>query len=217
MNKLSFAIITCATSVAFAQGAGSGAAKAPEAKKDAPKAEPAKKDAPKAEPAKGAPAEAMKKEPPKKMEMPKPPAEVAEMAKGIAGTWKCTGNLYNPMDGSSMPAKMTMVNKLDADKAWIVSTLTGLPTKMMMMATYDTNTKKWYRIITDGTGSSDTSWATQSAGKLVWDGEGRGYGMKPWKSRLTEEPVSPKEVKMMGEMSMDGKTWAKGWDAVCKK
>lgn len=206
MNKLTFAIITCATSVAFAQGAGSGAAKAPEAKKaDAPKAEKA-------------PVEAKKAEPPKKMEMPKPPAEVAEMAKGIAGTWKCTGNLYAP-DGASMPAKMTMVNKLDADKAWIVSTLTGLPTKMQMMATYDTNSKKWYRIITDGTGSSDTSWATMAApgGKIVWDGEGRGFGMKPWKSRLTEEPVSPKEVKMMGEMSMDGKTWAKGWDAVCKK
>ena len=33
----------------------------------------------------------------------------------------------------------------------------------MMMATYDTNTKKWYRIITDGTGSSDTSWAPGAA------------------------------------------------------
>lgn len=208
MNKLALALITAATTTAFAQGAGSGAAKAPDMKKaDAPKAD-----------VKTPPADAKKAEP-KKMEMPKPPAEVAEMAKAIVGTWKCTGNLHNPMDGSSMAAKMTMVNKLDADKAWITTSLTGLPVKMQMMATYDANSKKWYRIITDGTGGSDTSWAAAPGAdkKLVWEGESRGMNMKPWKTRITEEPVSPKEVKMTGEMTMDGKTWAKSWDAVCKK
>jgi hypothetical protein len=206
MNKLTLAMITFASSVALAQGAGSGAAKAPEAKKaDAPKADA--KAAPPADAKKAA--EAMKM---------KAPPEVAEMAKSVVGTWKCTGTLINPMDGSTMPAKMTMVNKVDADKAWITSTLSGLPNKMSMMATYDANSKKWYRIITDSTGGSDVSWAASPAGgKMVWEGEGRGMNMKPWKTKITEETVSPKEVKMMGEYAIDGKTYAKTWEAVCKK
>ena len=198
MKNFTFAIITCATSVAFAQGAGSGsAAKAP-ADAKAPAA-----DAKKA---------------PMKMEMPKPPTEVAEMAKTMAGTWKCTGTLFNPMDATqSMAAKMTMTTKLDPDKAWLLTTLTGLPTKMMIVTTFDAASKKWYRITTDGTGGSDTAWGTATGTKTVWEGESRGMGMKAWKSRTTEEAVSPKETKMMGEMAMDGKTWVKGWEATCKK
>lgn len=197
MNKLTFAIITCATSVAFAQGAGSGAAKAPEAKKAPVKAEP-----------------------PKKMEMPKPPAEVAELAKGIVGTWNCTGNAaMDPTDMTKMtPTKMKMVMKLDPAKAWITAAMTGGGMTMNMMSTYDTQSKKWYRIITDSTGGSETAWSAGAQNnKVVWEGEGRGMNMKPWKTRTTEEIVSPKETKLVGEASMDGKTWMKTWDASCKK
>ena len=202
MKKITFAIITCATSFAFAQGAGSGAAKAPEMKKaDAPKAD-----------AKAAPA--------KKMEMPKPPAEVAELGKTLAGTWNCTGSAAMDMtDMTKMtPMKMKMVMKLDADKAWINAAMTGGMMKMNMMTTYDAMSKKWYRILTDNTGGSETSWSSGMANnKVVWEGEARGMGMKPWKTRETEDMVSPKEVKLTGEMSMDGKTWMKNWEASCKK
>jgi hypothetical protein len=207
MNKISFAIITCATSVAFAQGAGSGAAKAPEMKK-APAAD-AK-----------APAADAKAPAAKKPEMPKAPAEVAELAKMLVGTWNCTGNAAMDMaDMTKMsPMKMKMVMKLDADKAWITASMAGGMIKMNMMTTYDAQSKKWYRILTDSTGGSEIAWsAGAQSNKVVWDGEARGMGMKPWKTRTTEDIVSPKETKMTGEMSMDGKTWMKMWDASCKK
>ena len=210
MKKIMFAIVTCATSVAFAQGAGSGAAKAPEMKKaDAPKTD-----------AKAAPADAKKAEPPKKMEMPKAPAEVAALAKTLVGTWNCTGSAAMDMaDPTKMtPMKLKMVMKLDADKAWITAAMTGSGMKMNAMTTFDAQSKKWYRILTDSTGGSETAWsAGVQAGKVVWDGEARGMGMKPWKARTTEDMSNPKEVKMTGEMSMDGKTWMKSWEASCKK
>ncbi len=211
MNKLTLAMITFASTAALAQGAGSGAAKAPEAKKaDAPKTDP-----------KTPPADAAKKaEPPKKMEMPKPPAEVAELFKTVGGNWKCTGNAaMDPTDPTKMtPMNMKMAMKLDASKAWITGALDSGPMKMTMMVTFDTNSKKWYRILTDNTGGSETAWSAGMANnKVVWEGEGRGMGMKPWKARTTEEMVSAKEVKMTGEMSMDGKTWMKSWDSACKK
>ncbi len=209
MKKIMFAIVTCATSVAFAQGAGSGAAKAPEMKKaDAPKTD-----------AKAAPADAKKAEP-KKMEMPKAPAEVAELAKQLVGTYNCTGSAAMDMaDPTKMtPMKLKMVMKLDADKAWITSAMTGVGMKMNAMTTFDAQSKKWYRILTDSMGGSETSWsAGAQAGKVVWEGEARGMGMKPWKTRETEDMSNPKDVKMTGEMSMDGKTWMKSWEASCKK
>ena len=36
-------------------------------------------------------------------------------------------------------------------------------------------------------------------------------------TRLTQEEVSPKEVKISMEMSMDGKKFNPGWEATCKK
>ena len=210
MTKLTLAMITFASSVALAQGAGSGAAKAPEAKKaDAPKAD-----------SKAAPADAKKAEAPKKMEMPKPPAEVAELAKTVGGTWNCTGSAaMDPTDPTKMtPMKLKMVMKLDADKAWVTGAMTGGGMKMNTMTTFDANSKKWYRILTDSTGGSEIAWSSgPQNGKVMWDGEARGMGMKPWKTRETEDMSNPKEVKMTGEMTMDGKTWMKSWEATCKK
>lgn len=153
------------------------------------------------------------------MEMPKPPTEIADMGKKLAGTWKCTGTMMvDPADPTKMgPMKATITNKLDADKAWILGAVGGLPFKLTMMTTYDTLSKKWYRLYTDNIGGSETAWATVTGNKTVWEGDARGMNIKPWKSRLTEETVSDKEIKMTGESNMDGKTWMKNWEATCKK
>lgn len=192
MHKITFALVTAATSVAFAQAPA----------KDAKPAMPAKD-------AKAAPA---------KMEMPKPPAEVAQLAKTMAGTWKCTGTMADMADPSKMnPMKLNMAIKLDLDKMWINVAMTGA-FKGQMFMTYEPTSKKWYRTMVDSWGGSETSWSTgMKDNKAVWEGEGRGMGMTV-KSRTTEEMVSPKNIKMTGEMSMDnGKKWMTGWTADCKK
>ena len=183
------------------------------------KAPDAGKKAPDAAPVKAA-------EPAKKMEAPKPPAEIAEMAKSMAGTWKCTGKAaMNPADMTQMTdMKMTMTFKVDGglDKFWITGTMASQtkPTmKGTMYTTYDATQKKWFRVMVDNMGGQETGSSTGlKDGKIVWEGEMRMPGMGSMKTRTTETlAAGGKEVSMLGEGTMDGKKWMTGWEANCKK
>ncbi len=205
--------------VGFAATAVAGDTKAPAGGAPAKKeAAPEAKKAP--EPAKDAKAA----EPAKKPEPPKPPQEVADLLKTLGGTWKCAGKMADPSDPSMskmIDMKMNMSFKADLDKWWIQGTLTspGKPAfKGVMYATYDPTMKKWYRTMVDNMGGSETEWSDgMKDNKVVWTGDARGMGMGAYKVRVTEEMVGPKETKMTGEMSMDGKKWMTGWEASCKK
>lgn len=164
--------------------------------------------------------------PAKKMEMPKPAPEIAEVAKGMVGTWKCTGKAaMNPADMTQMTdMKSTMTFKLDGslDKFWITGTMVsqGKPSfKGTIYTTYDAAAKKWYRIGVDNMGGSESNWSVgPKDGKMLWEGDMRMPGMGAMKTRTTETHTKPgKEVSILGEGTMDGKTWMKGWEATCKK
>jgi hypothetical protein len=188
MNKISFVVVSLATSVAFAQPKAADS-KAPVA------APPAKMEMPKA------PAEV---------------ADLGKKLAGTYKCTGQMMDMANP--GKMKDSKSTVVMKLDADKAWITADITVEKMKMHMMTTYDAASKKWYRVSTDNIGASSTAWTKGLDGtKIVWDGEGRGMNMPAWKERTTEEMVSEKEMKMTGEASMDGKTFQTMWTADCKK
>src|SRR5690349_5620083 len=66
---------------------------------------------------KGAPAVPAAKEkapPPAAVEMPKPPQELADVAKQMAGTWKCSGQVFMDMKDptKSTDVKATITHKL---------------------------------------------------------------------------------------------------------
>jgi hypothetical protein len=192
--------------------AGSGAPATPAADKKAPdagKPAPADKKAPEA--AKPAPA----------MEAPKPPQEVADMAKGMVGTWKCTGQATHM--GNTQDFKATMTIKLDLDKWWIQGAFSGTMGKMTHKFTsytgYDATNKKWHRYGVDSMGGArEQTSSGMTDGKAVWEGNGSMMG-QPIKVRDTEELAKDgKSLHSLGEISMDGgKTWNKGHDATCKK
>lgn len=209
MKTLTQISITLAMTLGLTSVAMAGDPKppAPAPKKEEAKKEDAKKEEKKAEPA-------------KKMEM-KAPAELADMAKMMTGSWKCTGKATDPADMSKMiDMKMAMTMKLDLDKWWIVTTMTSPMFKGVSYTTYDPAGKKWYEFMMDSMGGSE---ATTSMGvkdnKVVWEGDSRSSMMPAMKVRNTHDMSTPKEgVKMTGEMSHDGgKTWMKSWEAVCKK
>ncbi len=170
----------------------------------------------------GSAAAAKAPEAPKKMEMPKPPAEVEALAKQLAGNWKCTGKAADMADMKTMvDLKMTMAMKLEMNKWWISGALkaTGkMPFNASMFTTYDGPSKKWYRVMVDNWGGSETTWSTGAKdGKTVWDGDARS-AMGTMKVRNTEEMKGPKEINLKGEGSMDnGKSWMTMWEAACKK
>jgi len=157
---------------------------------------------------------------PAAMEAPKPPQEVADMAKSIAGTWKCTGKAQM---GPGAPVDFTasITQKLDLDKWWIQGSLatTGkVPFKFTEYTGYDPVGKKWHRMGVDNMGGGRTMEASgMTDGKMVWEGTGMEMGQMV-KLRDTEEVMKDKSFHTLGEESTDGgKTWKMGHDATCKK
>lgn len=223
-NMKTFTNITITLAMALGM---TGSALADAHKEKAPDMKKAPAAGTPATPAKPAtPATPAKAEPPKKMEAPKPDPAIAEMAKSMVGTWKCTGKAaMNPADMTQMTdMKMTMTFKVDGnlDKFWIVGTMAsqGKPSfKGTMYTTYDAASKKWVRLAVDNMGGSETNTSMGlKDGKMLWEGEARMPGMGNMKTRTTETLTTPgKEVSIVGEGTMDGKTWMKGWEATCKK
>ncbi len=182
-------------------------------------------------PAKGAPAVPAKKPdakpapvppapPPVKDEahaMPTPSAEVAAAVKASTGTWKCNGQMFMP-DGSAQPMKATMKTKFALDKFWAQTSFAETKKNGFKFESYRTfDGKKWHSLHVDNMGSQEVGWSDgPKDGKTVWESAGRSV-MGESKARHYEEMVG-KELKMWGEWSMDkGKTYVKGYEAVCKK
>jgi hypothetical protein len=157
------------------------------------------------------------------MTQPKPAADIAMLYKQIQGTWKCSGTGASP-DGKQMAMTFTITNKQDLDKFWIVTTMTSKKTKESPMVykftsytTYDAATKKWVRVMVDNMGGWEQSTsAGNTNGQILWEGKAGGMGMT-YTTKHTEQIVGPKENKMSGQMSMDGKSWMPMYDATCKK
>jgi hypothetical protein len=207
-------LTTISMTLALALGATTALADTPPAKAPAPdmkKAPDAKKDAPK---------DVKKDAPAAKKEAPKPPTELADMAKGMAGTWKCTGKQADMADMTKMvDIKGSMSMKLDLDKWYVrgdwTGTATGMPGtfKGTMYTTFDG--KKWMRVMVDNMGGMETSTSTGGKDKMVWEGESHMMGMA-MKTKTTEE-ITAKEVKISTEGSMDGKKFAPVFEMSCKK
>jgi hypothetical protein len=172
---------------------------------------------PKAGGAPAVPADAKKAPPDAKP--PGPPQELADMAKAMAGTWKCTGKA--DMGGTLGDIKGTITHKADLDGFWIVSSLNATAAKGTMhgtfMTTYDAGAKKFYRQTANSHGGHGTAWGTMTGTKMAWEGDAHFMG-KDMKIRGSEEIVSPKETHVSGEYSDDGgKTWKPDHDVTCKK
>ncbi|MBV8761563.1 MAG: hypothetical protein JO257_29985 [Deltaproteobacteria bacterium] len=150
---------------------------------------------------------------------PGPPQEIADMAKGMSGTWKCVGKA--DVMGTMQDIKGTVTHKSDLDGWWINTTINGTMAKgsmkNQMFTTYDAAAKKWYRVSANSHGGHAVSWGTAAGTKVSWEGDAH-WGGKDLKIRGSEEMVSPKEAHIVGEMSDDGgKTWKPDHDVTCKK
>jgi len=221
MNKVAL------ISVSLASLAGIASAQTPPAK-GAPAVPAAEKKAPPPAADKAAPAAIKAPVPttPEKTMPPKPPeapAELTDFAKGMGGTWKCTGQAE--LGGQMMDVKATITHKVDPNlnKFWVVSNFVGTagkmpPFKFTGYLTYDATAKKLWRVSVNGRGGHGWAWGTIADKKITWEGESRWPTGVDVKSRDTDEMVSPKEMKVLGEYSKDGgKTWSKDHEAVCKK
>lgn len=153
--------------------------------------------------------------------MPTPSAEVAAMVKANTGTWKCIGKAMMP-DGSSVDMKATMKAKFALDKFWAQMSFAETKKNGYKFESYRTfDGKKWHDVTVDNMGGSGVTWSDgPKDGKTMWQGTARDPMMGEHMVKHYEEAVGTtgKELKVWGEYSTDkGKTWAKGYEATCKK
>jgi uncharacterized protein DUF1579 len=149
------------------------------------------------------------------MQMPKPPQELTDMAKGMGGTWKCTGKLHMGPETIDVTANIT--GKLDLDKMWWHESLTqtkakGTPYHFDAYMTYDAAAKKWMRVSVDNMGVVES---TTSTDHTTWTGTANGMGQSM--QVKTVATPSDKEIKLEGQVSMDGKNWMPSFEMDCKK
>ncbi|MBA3397079.1 MAG: hypothetical protein H0T89_30900 [Deltaproteobacteria bacterium] len=159
-----------------------------------------------------------------KMETPKPPVEVADMAKLVVGTWRCTGSEINA-DGTSAKMTATVKTKLDLDKWWISETMDVRSArgsfKMVAYSTYAPGSKKWRRVSVDSMGNQyvgTSDGAKDGVAKLDWNIDTMGpMGAGMFRDHLDLTTVKT-GTKASGEISMDkGKTWKPVYEMTCKK
>jgi hypothetical protein len=156
--------------------------------------------------------------------MMKAPTEIADMAKSMAGTWRCKGQVL----GHDMKTMVDMAGtmkggKLENDNWWIHDTFDSSMGKEKFhfdsYVTYDTNSKKWHRVMIESGGAYGVGdSAGMTGGKLDWDlAYHTGMGESMFRDHLDASDAKA-GVKAWGEMSMDkGKTWTKVYEQTCKK
>ncbi|WP_395847388.1 DUF1579 domain-containing protein [Cystobacter fuscus] len=143
-------------------------------------------------------------------------APLADAARALAGTWRCNGAIYGG-DGAASPSKVTLNVSLGLDKAWLQTEFVVSSGKYKYnfnsYRTFDTSSSKWVNVIVDNLGGHAVSSSTDG---VIWTGESSGP-MGKMEIRDTETLVSPGEVNMLGQYSLDGRNWSTGYELSCKR
>lgn len=158
-----------------------------------------------------------------KMEMPKAPQELADMAKAMTGTWKCTGKALGEDMKTMADMTATAKPKLEGNGWWMHlvydAKMGKMPFHFDEYTTFDAKAKQWRRVMVESMGGINMGTSSGPANnKMDWDlttksmmGEGMFRDHEDW-----SDPKAG--FKSWGEMSMDkGKTWTKVYEQTCKK
>ncbi len=217
MNKVTVVVFGILASSGVALG---DSHKAPPGKPDMAKPDMAKPDMAKpdmAKPDMAKPAEAAKKE------APKPPKELADMAKAMAGTWKCSGKSLGEDMKTMADMTGTAKVKLVMDGYWLHvsydAKMGKMPFHFDSYSTVDAASHQWRRVMVESLGGQSVGTSSgPKDNKMDWELQSIGM-MGAGLFRDHEDWTDLKAgYKSWGEMSMDkGKTWVKVYEQTCKK
>jgi hypothetical protein len=147
------------------------------------------------------------------------PPELAEKARLLIGTWKCTGKANH--SGTIYDQTSVVTHQSELGGAWIATSAAssaGARTSgAHNMTTYDPVAKKWFRMSANAEGAHAIQWGTTTPRGIVWEGDGYFSGHTV-KLRGTEDLLSAKEERSLWEFSTDGgKTWTLDHEQTCRK
>jgi hypothetical protein len=149
---------------------------------------------------------------------PKPPPEIADMLKSMGGTWKCEGTALG-LDGKQEKVKMTSTSRSDLDGFWAHDSLAGGKLKLESFTTWDSQSKKWRRVILTNDGGQMVGTAEPMKDMKIdysFDTAGA-LGTGLFKEHLDASDLK-RGAHVWGEQSLDkGKTWTPVYDLICRR
>ena len=141
---------------------------------------------------------------------------LAESARALTGRWHCSGAIYGA-DGAASPSQVTLDVELDLDSAWLRTEFAVSSGKygygFKSYRTFDSSSKKWSNVIVDNMGGHAVS---SSIDGVTWIGESHGP-MGKMEIRDTETLTSPSALTLLGQYSLDTRSWSTGYDLSCSK
>ena len=154
--------------------------------------------------------------------MPGPAHEIGDLAKLVAGSWKCSGTV------EKLPVVGTMTSKLDVGGAWIHESMTltvgdpkaGMTVSLEGFNTYSAASKTWRRLAVDSMGNHMLGTAPATADhKFEWAMEVTQPAGPPVLQRAHTDMSNPaKGIKIAIDESPDHcKTWIPGLSALCTR
>jgi len=218
---ISTAMIVAASSAALAQPNAGASAKKPQAKaaripqkaKLADRVKPQLKTDEPSAPALG-----------RLPQAPQPAHEVTDLAKTLAGTYACTGSFAN-QGGGLRKSSARMKVSTDLDGAWIsfdinerVSDAAPFPVKLHMERTYCNDARAWTNVTRDNSGAIVMTTAEHGGDDTsTWTGTTHKDGVTVQIRAQEERDDRAGAIRLMGEISTDGKAFAKQYDLSCTK
>lgn len=164
---------------------------------------------------------AAKPAPPPAMPEMKPAKELADHAKMVSGSWKCTGETSEP-SGQKIPMTGKLKVETTLDGFWLHTTFESKMGKMNyrfeQYDSVDAKSKRWKRVMVANDGMWTSGEGTQTGSKIEWELAAH-TPMGDAAFREHEDYGDPKAgAKLSGEMSMDGgKNWLPVFSMACKK
>lgn len=161
-----------------------------------------------------APAEAATQKP---ESAPQDLSPLAEAAETLTGTWRCSGDVHGP-DGPA-PSEVVFDVRLDQelDETWLQAAFAvssgKYKYKFTSYRTFHPSSSRWSNVIVDNLGGHTVAWSTDG---VIWTGESNGP-MGEMQIKDTETVVSPGKINLLGQYSLDGKSWKTGYDLSCAK
>ncbi len=150
--------------------------------------------------------------------MPGPAREIADLAKLVAGNWKCSGTV------EKLAVTGTLTSKLDVGGAWIHESMTltvgGMTVSLEGLNTYSAASKTWRRVAVDSMGNHMLGTAPATADhKFEWAMEvTQPAGPEVLQKVHTDMSNPAKGIKIAIDESPDnGKTWIPGLSALCSR
>ena len=154
---------------------------------------------------------------------PMPAQQVTDLARTLAGTYRCRGSILDIHDGHLRPARANLSVAAELDGYWIGfsiaeqrSARAPFPLRVHLARTYVAGARTWTSVMMDNRGRLDVTSADRATEPTVtWRGTASVDGATVRVRVHEDRDDTAGTIRLSREISTDGSTYAKQFDLSC--